>query len=75
MEAHISLMELFDGLHDPCRRQGARHLLPALLALAVVAMLIGVKKEKRFLNRICGSVSALEDHQGCAARPVSPRSR
>jgi DDE family transposase len=42
MEAHISLMELLEGLHDPRRAQGKRHPLPALLALAVVAMLAGM---------------------------------
>jgi hypothetical protein len=42
MEAHLSLMELLQGLHDPRRAQGKRHPLPALLALAVVAMLAGM---------------------------------
>ena len=42
MEAHVSLMELLEGLHDPRRAQGKRHPLPALLALAVVAMLAGM---------------------------------
>jgi hypothetical protein len=42
MEADISLMELLEGLHDPRRAQGRRHPLPALLALAVVAMLAGL---------------------------------
>jgi hypothetical protein len=42
MEAHASLMELLEGLHDPRRAQGKRHPLPALLALAVVAMLAGM---------------------------------
>jgi hypothetical protein len=42
MEAHISLMELLEGLHDPRRAQGRRHPLPALLGLAVVAMLAGM---------------------------------
>ena len=35
-------MELLEGLHDPRRAQGRRHPLPALLALAVVAMLAGM---------------------------------
>ena len=42
MEAHVSLMELLEGLHDPRRAQGKRHPLPALLGLAVVAMLAGM---------------------------------
>jgi hypothetical protein len=42
MEAHASLMELLEGLHDPRRAQGKRHPLPAQLALAVVAMLAGM---------------------------------
>lgn len=42
MEAQISLMELLEGLHDPRRAQGKRHPLPALLGLAVVAMLAGM---------------------------------
>jgi hypothetical protein len=35
-------MELLEGLHDPRRAQGKRHPLPALLGLAVVAMLAGM---------------------------------
>jgi hypothetical protein len=42
MEAGITLMELLEGLEDPRRRQGKRHPLPALLGLAVVAMLAGM---------------------------------
>jgi hypothetical protein len=42
MEARASLMELLEGLTDPRRRQGTRHPLPALLGLAVVAMLAGM---------------------------------
>jgi len=42
MEARISLMELLEGIADPRRRQGTRHPLPALLGLAVVAMLAGM---------------------------------
>jgi hypothetical protein len=42
MEAPASLMELLEGIHDPRRAQGKRHPLPALLALAVVAMLAGM---------------------------------
>jgi DDE family transposase len=42
MEAQISLMDLLEGLKDPRRRQGTRHPLPALLGLAVVAMLAGM---------------------------------
>jgi len=42
MEAQTSLMELLEGLHDPRRAQGKRHPLPALLSLAVVAMLAGM---------------------------------
>jgi hypothetical protein len=42
MEAQASLMELLEGVHDPRRAQGKRHPLPALLGLAVVAMLAGM---------------------------------
>ena len=42
MEADMTLMELLEGLEDPRRRQGRRHPLPALLGLAVVAMLAGM---------------------------------
>ena len=42
MEAQTSLMQLLEGLHDPRRAQGKRHPLPALLGLAVVAMLAGM---------------------------------
>jgi hypothetical protein len=42
MEAHTSLMELLEGLHDPRSPKGKRHPLPALLGLAVVALLAGM---------------------------------
>jgi hypothetical protein len=42
MEAHASLMELLEGIHDPRHARGKRHPLPALLGLAVVAMLAGM---------------------------------
>jgi hypothetical protein len=42
MEADATLMELLEGLHDPRSARGKRHPLPALLALAVVAMLAGM---------------------------------
>jgi DDE_Tnp_1-associated/Transposase DDE domain len=42
MEADTSLMELLEGLHDPRSAKGRRHPLPAVLALAVVAMLAGM---------------------------------
>jgi hypothetical protein len=42
MEGQTSLMELLEGLHDPRRAQGKRHPLPALLGLAIVAMLAGM---------------------------------
>ena len=42
MKANISLMELLEGIHDPRAAKGKRHPLPALLALAVVAMLSGM---------------------------------
>lgn len=42
MEAPISLMELLQGVHDPRCARGKRHPLPALLGLAVVAMLAGM---------------------------------
>jgi DDE_Tnp_1-associated/Transposase DDE domain len=42
MEADVTLMELLEGLHDPRAARGKRHPLPALLGLAVVAMLAGM---------------------------------
>jgi hypothetical protein len=42
MEAKASLMELLEGITDPRGARGKRHPLPALLALAVVAMLAGI---------------------------------
>jgi len=42
MEADVTLMELLEGLEDSRRPQGKRHPLPALLGLAVVAMLAGM---------------------------------
>ncbi|MBV8318814.1 MAG: transposase family protein, partial [Planctomycetaceae bacterium] len=42
MEANASLMELLEGIRDPRGARGKRHPLPALLALAVVAMLAGM---------------------------------
>lgn len=42
MEADVTLMELLEGLHDPRSARGKRHPLPALLALAVVALLAGM---------------------------------
>ena len=41
MDANTSLMELLEGLDDPRSPKGKRHPLPALLALAFVAMLSG----------------------------------
>ncbi len=37
-----SLMELLEGLHDRRAARGKRHPLPALLSLAVIAMLAGM---------------------------------
>jgi DDE_Tnp_1-associated/Transposase DDE domain len=42
MDSGTSLMELFEGIHDPRRAQGKRHPLPALLSLAVVGLLSGM---------------------------------
>lgn len=42
MESGISLMELFEAIHDPRGARGKRHPLSALLLLAVVAMLSGM---------------------------------
>jgi hypothetical protein len=42
MEARPSLMELLEGIPDPRHARGKRHPLPALLNLAVVAMLAGM---------------------------------
>ena len=41
MDAAATLMELLEGVHDPRGARGKRHPLPALLGLAVVAMLAG----------------------------------
>jgi hypothetical protein len=41
MDAAATLMELLASLEDPRRNRGKRHPLPALLGLAVVAMLAG----------------------------------
>jgi hypothetical protein len=42
MEAQASLMELLEDIHDPRHARGKRHPPPALLGLAVVAMLAGM---------------------------------
>jgi hypothetical protein len=42
MESGVSLMELFEGVHDPRRAQGKRHPLSALLLLAIVGLLSGM---------------------------------
>src|SRR5437660_590632 len=42
METDVTLMELLEGLYDPRAAKGKRHPLPALLTLAVVAMLAGM---------------------------------
>jgi hypothetical protein len=42
MDAQASLMELLERIHDPRGAKGKRHPLPALLGLAVVAMLAGM---------------------------------
>jgi hypothetical protein len=42
MDADSSLMELLQSIQDPRGARGKRHPLPALLALAVVAMLSGM---------------------------------
>ena len=42
MDSPASLMELFEGIQDPRGARGKRHPLPALLALAVVALLAGM---------------------------------
>ena len=41
MDAAVSLMEVLESLDDPRSARGKRHPLPALLGLAVVAMLAG----------------------------------
>jgi DDE family transposase len=43
MSAPLSLLELLNEVPDPRSRHGRRHPLPAILALAVVAMLGGAK--------------------------------
>ncbi|MFO0952300.1 MAG: ISAs1 family transposase [Isosphaeraceae bacterium] len=50
MDASSSLMELLAGIPDPRSARGRRHPLPALLALAVVAMLAGVKSYEGFVQ-------------------------
>lgn len=50
MEADTSLMELLEGLHDPRSAKGRRHPLPALLALAVVAMLAGMSSSEAIVD-------------------------
>jgi hypothetical protein len=42
MDARPSLLELLEGIRDPRGSKGKRHPLPALLGLAVVAMLAGM---------------------------------
>lgn len=43
MPAPVSLLELLNEVPDPRSRHGRRHPLPAILALAVLAMLSGAK--------------------------------
>ncbi len=50
MEAPASLMELLEGVHDPRGARGKRHPLPALLGLAVVAMLAGMTSSEAFAD-------------------------
>src|SRR5581483_7857955 len=50
MEADASLRELLEGLHDPRSARGKRHPLPALLALAVVALLAGMTIYEAFVQ-------------------------
>ena len=41
--AAVTLLEVLAEIHDPRDRRGRRHPLPAMLSLAVVAMLAGMK--------------------------------
>jgi hypothetical protein len=50
MEAHASLMELLEDIHDPRHARGKRHPLPALLGLAVVAMLAGMTSSEAIVQ-------------------------
>src|SRR5262249_61764929 len=50
MEADITLMELLEGLHDPRSARGKRHPLPALLGLAVVALLAGMTSSEAIVQ-------------------------
>ena len=50
MEANPSLMELLEGVQDPRGARGKRHPLPALLALAVVALLAGMTSYEAFVD-------------------------
>ena len=50
MEADATLMELLEGLHDPRAARGKRHPLPALLGLAVVAMLAGMTSSEAIVQ-------------------------
>ncbi len=49
MEPRASLLELLEGVHDPRGARGKRHPLPALLGLAVVAMLAGMTSYEAFV--------------------------
>jgi hypothetical protein len=50
MEPGTSLMELFEGVHDPRRAQGKRHPLSALLLLAVVGLLSGMNSYEAIVD-------------------------
>lgn len=50
MDADTTLMKLLAGLSDPRGARGKRHPLPALLALAVVAMLAGRTSYEAFVQ-------------------------
>ncbi|MBV8315939.1 MAG: ISAs1 family transposase [Planctomycetaceae bacterium] len=50
MEAQASLMELLEDIHDPRHARGKRHPLPALLGLAVVAMLAGMTSSEAIVQ-------------------------
>jgi DDE_Tnp_1-associated/Transposase DDE domain len=50
MESRISLMELLEGIQDPRHARGKRHPLPALLNLAVVAMLAGMSSYEAIVD-------------------------
>jgi hypothetical protein len=63
-------MELLEGLDDPRRAQGKRHPLPALLGLAVVAMLAGMTSYEAIVQNVKERGWVFLRHLGSS--PVGP---